>query len=307
MSVRACIGRCTALGVVLSFGLATAVAPARAEGVLERVSRSGQLRLVGAVDQPPLMLLDSSGVPRGYGVVVAQRVADLLTQALGRPVRLSFQPAADGTQLDQQLRSGAAELACGLPFSWQRDEILDLSIPIAVSGLRLMAPAGRFSGDPAALAGRPIGVVGGSLAESDLRGTQPAAQIVPFPDLTAAVRALGAGQVDGVVGDSLLLRGQAQQLGLTGLVLTPAVPFERYSLVCAMPENASAFRNLVNRAIAQLQQGYLDGDPSAVALVNRWLGPGSAVNLPAAVISNLFDALLTGVEPFRPVAPASAR
>jgi polar amino acid transport system substrate-binding protein len=289
-------------------GLVTAaVPPAHAEGVLERVARSGQLRLVGPVDQPPLMQLDGSGVPRGYSVVVAQRVADLLTQAVGRPVTLRFQPATSGAQLDQQLTSGAADLACGLPFSWARDEILDLSIPIGLSGLRLMAPAGRFSGDLAALAGRPIGVVGGSLAETDLRGTQPAARAVTFASLSAAVRALGAGQVDGVIGDSLLLRGQAQQQGLTGMALTPQVPFERYALVCAMPENASAFRNLVNRAIAQLQQGYLDGETSAVTLVNRWLGPGSAVDLPPATIRNLFDALLTGVEPFRPAAPAAAR
>lgn len=194
-----------------------------------------------------------------------------------------------------------------MPFSWGRAEILDFSIPIAVSGLRLLAPAARFTGEPAGLAGRSIGVVAGTLAETDLRGTQPAARVVTYPILAAAVAALAAGKVEGVIGASLLLPGLAQQRGLKNLVLTPREPFERYALACVVPQNASAFRNLVNRAIAQLQQEYLEGDAKAVAQVNRWLGPGSAANLSPEAIRNLFDVLLKGVETIRPVPAASAR
>lgn len=262
--------------------------------------------MVGRADQPPLLILDPNGVPQGYGILVGERVAQLLSEALRRPVRLNLQTVSSDAQIDQQLSAGGAELACGLPFSWARDQILDHSMPIFVSGLRLMAPEGRFSGDPAGLAGRSIGVVGGSLAESDLRGTQPAARIVTFPDLAAALRALGAGQVEGVVGDSLLLRARAQQLGLTGMVLTPRVPYERYSVTCVVPENSSAFLNVVNRAIVQMQQGYLEADPATVTLVNRWLGPGSGVNLPPEIIRTVFDLLLTGVETIRPLSPVAA-
>ena len=304
MAVRAWIARCTAFGTLVCLSLAAVVPPARAEGVLERISSSGELRLVGRVDQPPLLVSERDGAPSGYGVVIAQRVADLLSQAIGRPVRLRFEPVATDAQLDQRIRSGAAELACGVPFTWERDQTLDFSRPIALSGLRLMAPAGRFGEDPADLAGRRIGVVGGSLAETDLRGRQPAARIVTFPTLEAALVALGGGQVEGVAGDSLLLRGLARQLGLSGMALTPRQPFERYAFNCVMPEDASAFANLVNRAIVQFQQRYLDGEPAAVALVNRWFGPGSAVNLPPEAIRNLFDLLLTGVESLRPLAPA---
>jgi polar amino acid transport system substrate-binding protein len=40
--------------------------------------------------------------------------------------------------------------------------------------------------------------------------------------------------------------------------------------------------------------------------VNRWLGPGSALNLPADRIRSVFDALLMGVEALRPL-PAAPR
>lgn len=293
--------RCTALVGLLGLAALAAAPAVRAEGVLERVARTGQLQMIGPVDQPPMVSLDGQGQPQGYGVLVARRVAGLLSVAVGRPVTLNFSPEGDGLRLVQRLNDGQAELACGVPFTWARDEVLDFSTPIGVAGLRLMAPAGRFDGSPAALAGRRIGVVRDSLAETELLGMQPGARVVRFDNLSGAVAALASGGVAGVIGDSTILRGLSQQQGLQGMALTPEAPYERYAVACVMPENASAFRNLVNRAIAQLQQGYIDGDPATVAEVNRWIGPGSALNLSQQHIRDVFDSLLMGVEAIRPV------
>ncbi|MFM1812302.1 MAG: hypothetical protein RLZZ336_1240 [Cyanobacteriota bacterium] len=299
-----------AAAVAVAVALPAAAAPPAA-GVLERVASSGQLRLIGPADAPPMLRVDAQGQPQGYGAVVAQRIAALVAQALGKPVQLVFEPVNDAALLSQRLGEGKAELACALPFTWSHDEVLDFTMPIAVSGLRLMAPAGRFDGSPAGLAGRRIGVVQDSLGETQLRGMQPAAQVQPYPNLAAAVSALSAGKVEGVIGDSLLLRGLAQEKNLQGQVLTPAIALQRYAVACAIPENNSLFRSLANRAIAQLQQGFVDGNPADVAAVNRWLGPGSAVNLTREQIGSVFDALLLGVEPLRPVpaapSPAGSR
>jgi len=289
---------------LVCLGLTSAPA-AHADGVLDRVARSGQLQLAGPGNLPPMLSLDGKGQPQGYGVVVANRVAALLSQALGKPVQLRYEPVADPAELAKRLAAGKADLACGVPFTWALEMALDFSMPIGISGLRLLAPAGRFSGAPEGLAGRRIGVVRDSLAETDLRGMQPAARVMPFPDLQAALAALGAGQVEGVIADSALLAGLVRQQRLTGLVQTPEVPYERYAVACALPENDSAFRDLVNRAIAQLLQGYVDGDPDSVAAVDRWLGPGSALDLSPDRIRGVFDALLMGVESLRPL-PASA-
>jgi len=269
--------------------------------VLDRVARSGALYLVGPADQPPLLSLDAQGRPQGLAVLVASRVADLVSQSLGRPVQLRFEPLADPASLGQHLGQGKAELACGVPFTWARDMTIDYSLPFGISGLRLLAPAGRFSGEPAQLAGRRIGVVRDSLAETDLRGMQPAAVPVPFPDLQAAVTALAAGRVEGVIGDSTLLAGLVRQRNLRGLALMPEAFYERYPVACAVPHNDSAYRDLVNRAIAQLMQGYVDGDPQTVAAVDRTIGSGSAMNLSPERIRMVFDALLMSVEALRPV------
>jgi polar amino acid transport system substrate-binding protein len=130
---------------------------------------------------------------------------------------------------------------------------------------------------------------------------QPAARVVTFADTPAALNALRAGQVEGVIGDSALLAALIRQQGLSGLALTPDAPYERYAVACAVPENDSAYRDLVNRAIAQLLQGYVDGEPQTVAAVDRWLGPGSALNIPQERIRGVFDGLLMGVEALRPL------
>ena len=281
-----------------------AVPAAQAEGVLDRVARTGRLQLEGMADQPPLLTLDRQGQPQGYAVLVADRVAALLSQALGRPVQLGFQNLSDPAQLAERLGSGQADLACGLMFTWARENTLDFTLPIGVSGLRLLAPAGRFTGAPEALAGRRIGVIADSLAETELRGMQPAAKVVTFADLPAALTALTSGQVEGVIGDSSMLAGLIRQRGLRDLALIPDMPYERYAVACAVPENDSAYRDLVNRAIAQLLQGYVDGEPQTVAAVDRWIGPGSALNLPQDRIRGVFDGLLMGVEALRPVSSA---
>ena len=281
------------------------VAQARAEGVVDRVARSGQLVLIGDPGLAPMLSRDAQGQPQGYGVEVARRVAAELSAAVGRPVTLRFEPVTDPAALGQRIAQGKADLACGVPFSWERDMTVDYSLPIGLSGLRLLAPAGRFDGAPEALAGRSIGVVRDSLAETELRGMQPAARAVPFANLPAAVSALQAGRVEGVIGDSSLLAGLVRAQGATGLALTPEDPYERYAVACLVPENDSAFRNLVNLAIARFLQNYLDGQPEAVAAIDRWLGPGSALQLPQERIRTYFETVLLGVEAIRPL-PAPA-
>jgi polar amino acid transport system substrate-binding protein len=291
-------------GLALLAGLLPA-ASARAEGVVDRVARSGELVMVGLPDQAPLLSFTAQGQPVGYAMEVGNRIAAELAVAVGRPVRLRVEAVADPAVLGQRLVGGQADLACGVPFTWERDITLDYSLPFALSGLRLLAPSGRLDGSPQSLAGRRIGVVANSLAETELKGIQPAARPVGFASLAGAVAALRTGSLDGVIGDSSILAGLAAGGKGAALAQTPAEPYERYAVACLVPENDSAFRNLVNLAIARLLQGYLDGQPEAVSAIDRWVGPGSALNRTPDQIRNYFDSVLLGVEALRPL-PAQA-
>lgn len=289
--------------------LTTALAPvgaARAEGVVQRVTRTGQLVLAGVTDAPPLVTRNASGEAEGYAVDVARIVQARLEQVTGKPVKLRFSPVASSAEIAGSVGSGKADLACGIPFRWDQDTSVDFTLPIGLSGLRLLAPSGRFDGAPAGLVGRRIGVVAGSLGQSQLQGMQPRAVAVSFPTSSAAVSALVAGKVDGVIGDALLLRSLARSQNATNLVLTPERSFQSYAVSCVVPQDDSAFRDLVNLSIAGLMQAYLDDVAEAVALVHRWVGPDSAVGVPADTIRAYFESVMFVVEPIRPLTPGQA-
>jgi polar amino acid transport system substrate-binding protein len=286
--------------------LATALAPmgaARAEGVVQQVVRTGQLVLAGPPDAPPLVSLDAQGEAQGYAVAVARLVQARLEQVTGKPVTLRFEPVNNSTDLAKAVASGKASLACGVPYRWDQDASVDFTLPIGLSGLRLLAPSGRFDGSPTGLSGRRIGVVTGSLGQSQLQGMQPKAIAVPFASSAAAVSALVAGQVEGVIGDSLLLRSLARSQNATNLVLTPEQSYQHYAVSCVVPQDDSAFRDVVNLSIAGLMQAYLEGVAEAVALVHRWVGPDSNVAIPADTIRAYFESVMFIVEPIRPLAP----
>lgn len=273
--------------------------------MLDRVARSGELVLSGYGDLPPLLSAQPGRRPEGYAVLVAERIAAGLSQALGRPVTVRFQPVPSGSSVIQSVSTGKADLACAFPFSWEQDMRIDHSLPIGLSGLRLLAPVGRFNGDPAGLAGRSIGVVRASLAEGELLGMQPQAKAVPFDSLPAALSALQSGRVEGVIGDSIVLAGLVRSRDLEGLILTPELPYEVYGVACLVPQNDSAFRHQVNLAIARMLQEYLDGEPKTVAAVNRILGPDSAIGIPEGRLKAIFAGVLIGVETIR-IVPAAA-
>jgi len=76
---------------------------------------------------------------------------------------------------------------------------------------------------------------------------------------------------------------------------------------CILPENNSTFRNLVNLAIAKLLQGYLNGDPTAVATVDRWVGPSGILGLPPEVIRLYFQTVLLNHEQIQLPAAGAAK
>lgn len=283
--------------------LAAPVPAALAEGVIERAARTGELVLTGPTETPSILSLDASGQPEGYAAEVASRIAADVTTAVGRPVRLRFVADSNPVTVFANLANGKADLVCGVAFSWERDLFADFSLPIAVSGLNLLAPDGRFDGSAAGLAGRPIGVLKHSLGETHLRGFQPAAKVAPFKSLDAALDALEAGDVDGVIGDSVLLEAMLRGRGLSGYSITPDAPYQSYGITCLLPQNDSAFRDLVNLSIARLLQGYLDGETEAVAAVDRWIGPGSSIDVPRDQIQSWFEATMMGLEAIRPLPP----
>ena len=273
---------------------------ASAETLLQNAVRKGDLVMVGAIDSPPLLSVDGKGQPVGFVVDLARRIEAELQARVGPKVQLRFIAVENNNQAVQAVSRGEAALACGVGFSWEREDDVDYSLPIGISGLRVLVLGSAIDGSPASLAGRRLAAIAGSLGARDLAQIQPAAKLVTVPTMEAGLQALSKGQVDGVIGDSNVLGGLAAAQGLKGRRLVPEEPYATYAVGCVLPENNSDFANVVNITIARLMQGYLDGKPDAVALVNRWYGPGSSLDIPADRIRTYFQTVLSTREGITP-------
>ncbi|WP_254934163.1 extracellular substrate binding-like orphan protein GrrP [Cyanobium sp. WAJ14-Wanaka] len=281
-------------------------AAASAETVLEQAAKTGEVLMVGPTNTPPLISVSAQGEPQGYAIDVARRIDRELQLALGSKVQIRFVPTDNGAEAVQAVSGGRAGLACGVPFSWEIEKLVDFSLPIGLSGLRLLTRSGTLDGSPASLAGRQVAVVYGSVGARTLAGLQPKAKAVTYPTLLQAVTALEQKKVDGVLGDTNLLAGLRQQRKLPGLKLVPDQPYLSYGLGCIVPENNSSLLNVVNVAIAKLFQGYLEGRPDAVATVDAWVGKQGALGVPPERIRVFFGSVLQGREGIILVTPSPA-
>ncbi|MEB3323035.1 MAG: extracellular substrate binding-like orphan protein GrrP [Synechococcaceae cyanobacterium] len=305
-SRRRAPGPAKPLPLVVSALLAVALVPAgaRAETSIERAARTGELSLGFHPGIPPYVQEKANGDLEGYAIDVSGLIAEEVARYLGKPVTVVAEGSADAERLFREVHQGSRDLMCGAQFTWEREMFVDFSIPFALSGIRLLTRGGAIDGTPASLAGKRVGVIGGSLGEATIKALDAGARPTPFPNLEAAMAALRAGRVDALAGDSILLKTQAARAGLANATLVPTVPYNRYAVGCMVPENNSTLRNLVNLALARMIQGYVNDVPRYTQMVNRWVGPGSSVGLSSEVIKSYFQAvLLTHEQILVPTAP----
>jgi polar amino acid transport system substrate-binding protein len=309
--LRAPLGR-RALPLLAAFGLVSALlAPAaRAETVVERAARTGVITIGTRTNLIPYAYVDDKQQLVGVTVEVAGRIAQEVSRYLQKPVRLEFRPVENNDALYKLVSQREVDMACGIPFTWQQEMVVDYTVPFSLSGIRLLTKGG-VKASPEALAGQRIGVIPGSLGEATIRAVQPAAKRLPQKDLETGVAAVIAGRLDGMAGDSILLAGAlspyAKRYKDTQVYeLVPREAYGRYAVGCIVPENNSTFRNLADLAIVGLLQGYLDDEPAAVASVNRWFGPQGIVQLPGDMVRAYFEAVLLTHERLAPgTAPAA--
>jgi polar amino acid transport system substrate-binding protein len=280
-----------ARSVAVLLGLLPLLAPTalKAETVVERAARTGALESYTLSDAPPFSSKQGTTFV-GLAPVVLERIRDEVADYLGRPLELKQAEASSVDQVIEGISQGRRDIACGAAFNWTREMHLDHTLPFALSGIRLLAPAG-IDGTPDSLRGQRIGVVKDSAASLTLAEATPAASLVPFDNPQQALAALRSGQVPLLGGDSLWLMASRKGIGRP-LEIVPTIPYNRFAVSCIFPEGNDTFANLADLAIVKLLQGYVDGKEADRAAVNRWVGPGSAVGLSEEVIAAYFNTVL---------------
>ncbi|MFM7237683.1 MAG: transporter substrate-binding domain-containing protein [Cyanobium sp.] len=196
------------LPLLAALGLMGAVlAPAaEAETVVERAARTGVITIGTRTNLIPYAYVDDKQQLVGVSVDAAERIAREVSNYLQKPVRLEYRPVPNNDTLYRMVNAGEVDLACGIPFTWQQEMVVDYTVPFSLSGIRLLTKGG-MKASPEALVGKRIGVIPGSLGEATIRTLQPGAVRLPQKDLETGVAAVIGGRLDAMAGDSIMLAG----------------------------------------------------------------------------------------------------
>jgi polar amino acid transport system substrate-binding protein len=264
-------------GALLIMGWASS---ATAETVLAKVARTGVLTLGVNTDRVPYAYFETDGAPPvGYSIDMANLVKDTLESYLDEEITLEMVEVGSFGERVALLDGGQIDLSCDVVFTWERDQVVDYSDSYSISGMRLVTLANSTLDAESDLANARVGITAEPLASSILGAFYPEATPVIIDTYDAGFDALESGEIDALGGDSILLAGFAQPRGSENYQLIPDAPITNFGVSCIVPENNSTFLGLVNYSIASFMDGYVTGEPTAVAIIDRWFGDNGVVPL----------------------------
>jgi ABC-type amino acid transport substrate-binding protein len=231
-----------------------AIGSAQADGTLDRIKESGEIRLAYRADASPFSY-ELDGKPGGYSVNLCLEVAEALKDDLNLPqLTASFVKVTAENRFDA-LVEGQADLLCeATTATLSRREKVDFSIYTFVSGASLVIrPDGPTSVD--ALAGHKIGVLGGTTTlqalDETLRENAITADVIVVKTHDEGFEKLETGDVTAYFGDRTILEDRLRRIpSEAGLMLADNyLTIEPYAL--AMPIDHE-FRLAVDRALSHL-------------------------------------------------------
>lgn len=261
-------------GKILSF-LSTCIffcisLPVQAETVLEKIQRTGVLRVAIRQDAPPLGYLDENDDLEGYCLNFFNLLEKQLTKTLPRNVLSIKLLKSTANNRFALVANNLADLECG-PNTIRLDppDGVSFSQTFFITGTQFLANKKgdrlKLDGD---LNGARLGVIKDTTTEEFVTETYPLATVFRFSGVTArtrGVQAVAQGRIDAMVSDGILLRAQAQQQGLSAsqYPLIPDTPLtcDRYGMIIG--DEDPQWRDFVNSVI---------NSPRVVALSETWFG-----------------------------------
>lgn len=200
--------------IALAFGLSLAALPAPAQEVAtpnfwdqrQRLSKPQlaareRIRFLTSVDYPPFNFLDPRGRLGGFNVDLVRAACDEL--GLLDRCQIEARPFAE---LLPALAKGEADvIIAGIAITPANRQTLAFTGSYFRYPARFVTRRDRVLQEPMAIAiaGKTVGVVGGSAHEAMLQSYFPTARAVPFEARDPALAALRKGEVDAVFGDGV--------------------------------------------------------------------------------------------------------
>lgn len=257
---------CLVTAVAVLFG-AVSVGVASEAPVLDRIIKSGQLRVGMSGNQPPLNMVNKDGDLMGMEVDLAR----LLAKSLGVEAKLVTKPFGD---LLGALDAGEVDMVMsGMTITLERNMRAAFVGPYMISGKSILTKSSTLAAAQEAedldMANVRLVALAGSTSQKFVEALMPKAKLTATSDYDAAVKMVVEGQADAMVADmpicvlSVLRYPKAELTTLTKpLTLEP--------IGIALPPGDSLLINLVENYLRALEMtGLLE------ELTKAWFEDGS--------------------------------
>lgn len=176
-------------------------------GTMERILESGVLRAGIALNGPPIGFRDDKGVPCGYDVDFANKMAETLG------VKLEIIDV-DGETRIPAITSGRVDVIfANITGNLERAKTISFSIPYLKAGIKMLTPAGSpyKTVEDLNKPGVRVVVGRGTTGEDLALKYAPNAEIIYVPNFTDQVLQLQQGKADAAFEDSTLVDYAASQ------------------------------------------------------------------------------------------------
>ncbi len=242
-----------------------AALPARAEGTLDKIARTGTLTLGYRESSSPFSYLGSDKRPIGYSIDVCEKIVEAVKRELKRPVlAVKYVPVSSSTRMTH-LVSGEIDLECGSTTNTaERRKQVAFTIPTFIAATRLLTK--KDSGITAFddVAGKTVITTQGTSSEQFFNERNEArklhAKLVLGKDHAASFALLEAGTgVAFLMDDVLLYSLRAASKDPGGYVITKdALTIE--PLAVMLRKDDAPFKKLVDTEVARMiTQGEIQG------------------------------------------------
>jgi ABC-type amino acid transport substrate-binding protein len=259
-SVGGCLRTLGIGSAIAVFGLGAATA-----GTIDKLRQEKTIRLAVRDDAPPFSFRNANGQPAGFMVDLCRVVVTNLTSQLNlSELNVVYIPVTAANRFEA-IESGKADLLCEpTTNTLSRREHVDFSIATFIDGASLLV-SGDGPSEFAALAGKKIGVLGGTTTEQSLRDTLASthiqAEVIPAKTHEEGLKMLDSGTVAAYFADRAILAYLAAKSNEAGKLrlANNYLSLEPYAL--ALPRGDSDFRLAVDRALSRI---YKSGGIAAV-------------------------------------------
>jgi ABC-type amino acid transport substrate-binding protein len=232
------------------------VASSASAGTLDRVRFTGTFKIGYRTDAAPYSYKNPLGEAAGYSVDLCRAVAVAVKQSLKlKEISIKYVPVSAENRF-KAVQDGKIDILCGATTATlSRRELVDFSLGTFIDGASVMLMADGPAGFEE-LAGKNVGVRGGTTTEEGLRSTLKElsvnAKIVPVSTHDDGLSRLEKGELSAYFADRgillFLAAGSSSPQKLR--VVEDYYSFEPYAL--AMQRGDEKFRLLVDRTLSRL-------------------------------------------------------